>query len=217
MPRAQRGHAVSSRATAIASLLVIGLKVALLGIAPAEGAEAGGEPSPPRGSAEEAAVFQKHALQADRLEAFVPAPAGGELRADLAPGERPSLRFLKPASKAGFKAQGLASPSQPKPSAPPRLLNPLARPPSDFEGEYELEAPSEVTISIVAPNGAILRDARLPAGAPGTRKGKNRLSLWDGQDSLGREAPPGLYRAVIVTHEGGGPRTRIIPIRKGEP
>ncbi len=171
-------------------------------------APAWGQGNPPRGSAEEAALFEKHALGVDSLAAPAPAPAGGQLTQSLAPGERPSLKFLKKAPpKPSAAAAGAAA-------KPERLENSLVRPPSDFEAEYRLDRESEVSVAIVGPDGASLRDYRIAAGAAGARGGLNRISLWDGQDARGREAAPGVYRAVLVIKEGERTQSRVIPLRK---
>lgn len=165
--------------------------------------------NPPRGSAEEAALFEKHALGVDSLLPAAP-PPGGQVTRTLSPGERPSLRFLKkPAPKPSAAVAGVSV-------KPDRLENALVRPPSDFEAEYRLDADAEVAVAIIGPDGASLRDYRIAAGAPGARAGVNRLSLWDGQDSRGREAPAGIYRAILVTggKNGEGTQSRVIALRK---
>ena len=168
--------------------------------------------APARGSAEEKAAFEKHGLASDRIGAVAP-PPGGELKGALAPGERPSLRFLK--KKGGLKTQ--AASVEPPPH-PKRLENPLISPPAEFEAEYDLESDAEVSVTIVGPNGALMREMRIPPGEPGGRKGKNRLSLWDGQDLMGQEAPAGPYHAIL--NYRGGPdgadsvKSRVIGLRK---
>lgn len=189
------------------SALLVGLALASLAAASLRPELAAGEGNPPRGSAEEAALFEKHAIAADALVP-APPPPGGQVTPSLAPGERPSLRFLKkPAPKPSAAAAGAAA-------KPERLENPLVRPPSDFEVEYRLDKDAEVSVAIVGPDGASLRDYRIAAAAPGARQGLNRLSLWDGQDSQGREAAPGPYRAVLVIREGERTQSRVIPLRK---
>ncbi len=103
------------------------------------------------------------------------------------------------------------------PAKPERLENPLVRPPSDFEVEYSLEKDADVAVAVLGPDGASLRDYRIPAASPGARRGLNRRSLWDGQDSQGREAPQGLYRAIVVIKDGERTQSRVFPLRKQAP
>lgn len=155
---------------------------------------------PARGSGEEKAEFERHQLASDRL-GKTGAQLSDEVTTALAPGERPSLRFLKK----GGKMKALSAPSAPQaPAAAPAFLNKEIRPPSDFAVEYELGQDAAITISIVGPNGVALHELNVPAGEPGGRRGKNRVLAWDGRDALGREAPAGSYQAIVIVRPGPG-------------
>ncbi|MBI4679333.1 MAG: hypothetical protein HY748_17295 [Elusimicrobia bacterium] len=177
--------------------------------------------SPSRGSDEEKAAFEARRLGADQpgqpsAGKLPSAPADGEARATLSPGERPSLRFLK--KPGAMKALGKES--APKlPNHQNKLENPLIRPPSDFEVEYELKQDADVSVTILDLAGVPMREFSIKSGDPGGRKGKNRLSLWDGRDLMGQEAPVGQYQAVLFikypSKHGAPPGSRVISLRKG--
>ncbi|MBI5622433.1 MAG: hypothetical protein HY924_01505 [Elusimicrobia bacterium] len=176
---------------------------------------------PARGSAEEKAAFERHALASDQLAKTQPAAKGpadnGEITETLAPGERPSLRFMNK----GGKMKTQSAPSAPTaPVAAPSLVNKDVQPPSDFALDYDLPADTDVTISIVGPDGVPAAEFNAAAGQPGGLKGKNHVIAWDGRDRLGREAPGGPYQALVVVQPGPGapPESagvRIIPLFKG--
>ncbi|MBI5883539.1 MAG: hypothetical protein HZB91_10600 [Elusimicrobia bacterium] len=176
--------------------------------------------APPRGSAEEKAEFERHMLASDKVGKPAPAgqaadaAAGGEVTSALAPGERPSLRFVKKGGK--MKAQSAPA----APVAAPALVNKDVSPPSDFALDYDLPADAGVTISIVGPDGVPVREFSMAAGQPGGSRGKNRVLAWDGRDGLGREAPAGPYQALVIIRPGPGvsPESagvKAIPLVKG--
>ncbi|MFA6318007.1 MAG: hypothetical protein WC943_11355 [Elusimicrobiota bacterium] len=178
---------------------------------------------PARGSAEEKTLFERHGLASDKLAKTAPAAkeapaAAGEVTSTLTPGERPSLRFMNKGGK--MKAQ--SSPSAPAaPAAAPTLVNKEIQPPSDLALDYDLPADADVTISILGPDGVPAAEFSVAAGQQGGLKGKNRVVAWDGRDRLGREAPNGVYQALVIIRPGpGAPAesagTRVIPLVKGQ-
>lgn len=168
-----------------------------------------------RGSAEEKAAFEKHQLGIDKNNfgtAYPPdAPAEGEKRENLLPGERPALRFLKK-KKGGL---GTHATNQALPSKVNSLENSGISAPAEFEADYHLDQDAEVVVTILGPNGAIVREIRLKPGAVGGKAGRNVLNLWDGRDQTGREAEPGPYQAVMNIKDGTGLRGKVIMLRKG--
>ncbi|MEW6550455.1 MAG: hypothetical protein AB1407_13430 [Spirochaetota bacterium] len=160
--------------------------------------------APARGGAEEAAAFDKHAWKADK-------PAADQAEASPELDDRPALKYLLKHSqpKAGMKTAGAAS-------EPARdTKNKLVRSPNDFELQYKLDADAEVRITVKAPDGGVMKSFTLAAGEPGGKKGVNKLSVWDGQDAMGEEAPVGDYVVVLAIAYGPDKtEVRELPLRK---
>lgn len=166
-----------------------------------------------RGSSEEKAAFEKHQIGADKNLSAPTASNGIEVRDSLLPGERPALRHLKQ-KKGGLTTHET---TQPLPSKINHLENTGISSPSEFEAEYNLDQDAEVAVSILGPNGVVVREFRIKPGAPGGQAGRNSLSLWDGRDLTGREAEPGPYQALLTVLTGNqdpGKRSKIIILRK---
>lgn len=175
--------------TAIAALLAAVLALPAVAAQPPEAVPAPQDPAalqpkPKRGSADEAAAFEKHLLKSQK----------------------------KPkASKGKGVKSAAAAAAAPKPQES-----------AETAVEYALEADAEVSLSIVAADGAQLRQWTIPPGIVGGRKGANRI-VWDGRDSAGAEVAPGEYLAVlsIVYHREGQaapePATLMVPVRRKAP
>ncbi|PCI31248.1 MAG: hypothetical protein COB53_13595, partial [Elusimicrobia bacterium] len=124
----------------------------------------------------------------------------------LIKGERPSVRFLlkKQAAQSKGGGYGVASHTVEKHPAPVlpqhknKLENDKIRHPRQFEVEYTLAADADVRFTFSSLEGSAVGSNAFKAGEIGARKGKNKLIIWDGRDTQGKEAPLGEY---LVTQE----------------
>lgn len=172
-----------------------------------------GAPKLQRGSAEESAEFEKHQLPFEKKAKKSPVtasaaalpqpPAGSEISQKLSPSDRPAVSFLKK-----------------KPAAQPPAAAPQLAPPEPARGttlEYELKGDAELTITIIAADGAALRQFTISPGEEGGRKGKNRV-LWDGRDDTGAAATAGepvASLAIRYSEPGLGlpeAETQLLPL-----
>lgn len=85
-----------------------------------------------------------------------------------------------------------------------RQLRPVARfagpraPVQDaFDVEYTLARAADISVTLLDLSRMPLRTFHVAVGAEGTAPGTHRLTLWDGRDSRGAEAPPGEYWAAL--------------------
>ena len=73
----------------------------------------------------------------------------------------------------------------------------LANYPNPFNPEtwipYHLAEPADVTLTIYAANGAVVRTLALGHQAAGIYKGRGRAAYWDGKNEIGESAASGIY------------------------
>lgn len=83
----------------------------------------------------------------------------------------------------------------------------------DFKVKYSLKNAAEVAVNIIDSKyfpirtfvvaGELAKKSKL-----GSKKGQNEMSVWDGKDMYGNEAPPGEYYAsVSVVYKDGKQET----------
>ena len=92
----------------------------------------------------------------------------------------------------------------------------LANFPNPFNPEtwipYQLEKPTEVTITIYAVNGQVVRTLALGHQAAGVYQTRSRAAYWDGKNAFGEPVASGLYFYTITA--GDFSATRKMLIRK---
>ncbi len=96
-------------------------------------------------------------------------------------------------------------------SLPPEETALLPNYPNPFNPEtwipYQLSEPADVTLSIYAVNGTLVRTLLLGYQLPGYYTNKNQAAYWDGCNNLGEPVANGIYFYQLQTNE-------ISPLRK---
>ena len=73
----------------------------------------------------------------------------------------------------------------------------LANYPNPFNPEtwipYHLAKPADVTLTIYAANGSVVRTLALGHQAAGIYQGRGRAAYWDGKNEIGESAASGIY------------------------
>ena len=77
---------------------------------------------------------------------------------------------------------------------------------------YQLAEPADVTLTIYAVNGRMVRQLSLGHQPAGTYQGKSRAAYWDGKNTLGEPVASGLYLYTLTA--GDFTATRKMLIRK---
>ena len=92
----------------------------------------------------------------------------------------------------------------------------LANFPNPFNPEtwipYQLAKPAEVTITIYAVNGQVVRRLALGHQAAGLYQNRSRAAYWDGRNTVGEPVASGVYFYTLTA--GGFTATRKMLIRK---
>ena len=92
----------------------------------------------------------------------------------------------------------------------------LANYPNPFNPEtwipYRLAAPGEVTLTIYAINGQVVRTLALGHQAAGFYEGRSRAAYWDGRNAQGERVASGVYFYTLSA--GNFIATRKMLIRK---
>ena len=109
-----------------------------------------------------------------------------------------------------------AAPSHSCQTALPDLTHLFANYPNPFNPEtwipYQLAKPADVTLTIYAVNGEIVRQLVLGHQPVGIYQDKNRAAYWDGKNALGEPVASGVYFYTLTT--GDFTATRKMLIRK---
>ena len=99
---------------------------------------------------------------------------------------------------------------------PPKETVLLANYPNPFNPEtwipYQLAKPADVTLTIYAATGQVVRQLALGHQAAGMYQRKDRAVYWDGRNALGEPVASGLYFYTLTA--GGFSATRKLLIRK---
>ncbi len=92
----------------------------------------------------------------------------------------------------------------------------LANYPNPFNPEtwipYQLAKPADVTLTIYAANGAVVRTLTLGHQAAGIYQRRNRAVHWDGKNEVGEEVASGIYFYTLIADDFTS--TRKLSIRK---
>ena len=99
---------------------------------------------------------------------------------------------------------------------PPETTALLANYPNPFNPEtwipYQLAKPADVTITIYATNGQVVRQLALGHQAAGVYQSRSRAAYWDGRNAVGEPVASGLYFYTLTA--GDFSATRKMSIRK---
>ncbi len=79
----------------------------------------------------------------------------------------------------------------------PRLGGPRAAAQDAFQVRYTLPQDADLSVTLLDLRRIPLRTFQVAAGEPGAQAGENVLTLWDGKDLEGQEAPAGEYWAAL--------------------
>ena len=98
----------------------------------------------------------------------------------------------------------------------PKKTTLLANYPNPFNPEtwipYQLAKPSEVTLTIYAVDGTVVRMSNLGHQPIGTYQDKSRAAYWDGKNEVGEPVASGVYFYTLTA--GNFTATRKMLIRK---
>ncbi len=98
----------------------------------------------------------------------------------------------------------------------PKETSLLPNYPNPFNPEtwipYQLSEPAEVTLTIYAANGRVVRDLALGQQPAGMYHSKTRAGYWDGRNAVGEPVASGVYFYTLTT--GNFTATRKMLIRK---
>ncbi len=112
--------------------------------------------------------------------------------------------------------EGIANLEQLLASLLPKETLLLANYPNPFNPEtwipYQLAKPAEVTLTIHAVEGTLVRTLSLGHKAVGTYQSRNRAAYWDGKNALGEPVANGVYFYTLTA--GDFTATRKMLIRK---
>jgi len=78
-----------------------------------------------------------------------------------------------------------------------RFAGPRASAPDAFQLQYALPEPADLSVTLLDLRRVPLRTFHVSAGQPGAQAGENTLTVWEGRDSQGEEAPAGEYWAAL--------------------
>ena len=70
--------------------------------------------------------------------------------------------------------------------------------------ELDLARPADVSVTLLGARGMPLRTFHLAAGSDGTQAGHHELTVWDGLDAAGQDAPAGEYWVAVSLRAGDG-------------
>ena len=98
----------------------------------------------------------------------------------------------------------------------PKKTTLLPNYPNPFNPEtwipYQLEKPADVTLTIYALDGKVIRKSSLGHQAAGIYQSKSRAAYWDGRNAVGEPVASGVYFYTLTT--GGFTATRKMLIMK---
>ncbi len=90
----------------------------------------------------------------------------------------------------------------------------LANYPNPFNPEtwipYHLAKPSDVTLTIYAANGAVVRTLALGHQAAGIYQSRSRAAHWDGRNSVGESVASGIYFYMLTAGDFTATRKMLI-------
>ena len=96
----------------------------------------------------------------------------------------------------------------------PKATALLANYPNPFNPEtwipYQLANPAEVTVTIYAANGAVVRKLDLGHQRAGSYASRHRAAYWDGRNAHGEPVASGVYFYTLSTGDFSGTRKMVI-------
>ena len=125
-------------------------------------------------------------------------------------------QWLRDAKQANADPAGIAALEQLLASLMPKETVLLANYPNPFNPEtwipYQLSKPAEVTVTIYAANGAVVRMLDLGHRRAGSYESRSRAAYWDGRNAAGESVASGVYFYTLSA--GDFSATRKMVIRK---
>ena len=110
--------------------------------------------------------------------------------------------------------RGLAVLEQLLASLMPKETALLANYPNPFNPEtwipYQLSEPAEVTVTIYAANGAVVRTLDLGHQRAGSYASRHRAAYWDGQNEIGERVASGVYFYTLSAGDFAATRKMLI-------
>ena len=96
----------------------------------------------------------------------------------------------------------------------PKETRLLANYPNPFNPEtwipYQLAAPADVTLTIYAVDGTVVRQLALGYQSIGIYQGKSRAAYWDGKNALGEPMASGIYFYTLTAGDFSATRKMLI-------
>ena len=161
-------------------------------------------------------------LVAKKVNSAFAAPTLGEQQPDLPFTAQEVQQWIQDAKKQGVDAEGIATLEQIlqavlQQAAPaPKETALLANYPNPFNPEtwipYQLAQPAEVTVSIHAADGTLVRTLTLGQLPAGVYQDKDRAAYWDGKNEQGESVASGVYFYTLKA--GDFSATKKMLIRK---
>ena len=114
------------------------------------------------------------------------------------PTSQRGIRFLEQLLAAMIPKETALLPNYPNPFNPETWI------------PYQLAKPSDVTLTIYASNGSVIRRLVLGHQAAGVYQSRSRAAYWDGQNNLGERVASGVYFYQLQTDETSLLRKMVI-------
>ena len=128
-------------------------------------------------------------------------------------------RWIRDAKAANVDPAGIAALERllaalTRAEAPPKETVLLANYPNPFNPEtwipYQLAEPAEVTVSIHASDGKLVRTLELGQVPAGTYQSRSRAAYWDGRNAQGESVASGVYFYTLQAGEFSATRKMVI-------
>ena len=92
--------------------------------------------------------------------------------------------------------------------------DPICCNPNPFNPEtwipYQLSAPADVTVSIYAIDGSLIRILSLGHKATGIYQSRSRAAYWDGKNQIGEPVASGVYFYTLTANDFKATRKMLI-------
>ncbi|MXV74054.1 T9SS type A sorting domain-containing protein [Candidatus Poribacteria bacterium] len=75
---------------------------------------------------------------------------------------------------------------------------------------YQLATPADVTVTIYAMDGAVVRTLKLGHQPVGIYQGKSRAAYWDGRNAQGEPVASGVYFYILTAGDFTATRKMLI-------
>ena len=143
------------------------------------------------------------------------APTAGTVNAWLQLARQNVSDIVATSTPEGFSyARGIQTLEQLTRALVPETTALLANYPNPFNPEtwipYQLAKPAEVTVTIYASDGSVVRTLALGHQAAGMYKNRSQAAYWDGKNELGESVASGLYFYTLTAGDFTATRRMLI-------